>query len=303
MDKRGQITVFIILGIFLVLAVMLFIFYTSSSKQKTSPEIEVKRSTITALDSSGIKGFVQDCLKLVTNEGLRKTALQGGYINAQGNPTYNEPGDGLHGDVHYYTETAVLPYAYIEQQSRLRPIELIRAKLANYIVVEMQNCLDFEGFEKQNYQVKKPGITRINSAEEQNGVGVDYLGKKAKAEVFFNDEDTVVRLSYPLVFTRGETSIRMEDFSAVIPLRFKHVHAIAEKLLSQDLSQEYELNRHCAEYASPDKLINIYVRTNPYNYNYVVQVIDAKPAVEKNVLPLKFQFATRNAKISGDCVG
>jgi len=118
-----------------------------------------------------------------------------------------------------------------------------------------------------------------------------------------NDEGTIIVLKYPLIFENNNQRIETFDFSAGIPLRLSVVYNVADKLLKNNLAEKYEVNKHCASFASKDKLVNIYVRTNLYDYNYVVQIVDEKPLLTKKEMPFKFQFATRNAKLEGDCVG
>lgn len=299
MAKNGQITLFIVFGMFIILAVILVLVVP----QKYSPGKEIKQTSVTASETAVINDFVTDCLEIVAGQGVRILALQGGYLNPKGDAKYNEPGDGVYLNTHFYFNNNALPFLYLEKQSRLRSLEIIKKKLANYIIVELQNCLNFNSFKEQNYVVKNPVVDGVGDLEEKQGVSVPYSPVKAKAVVDFSEDGVVVRLEYPLIFERGETIIASHGFSVFVPLRFKLLYAIADKLLRQQLDASFELNKHCAEFASLDKLVNIYVLTNLYDYDSVIQIIDAKPAVAGSELPFKFQFAVRNAKIEGECVG
>lgn len=298
MFKRGQITLFILLGIAIILAVSTAVIV----KQKSAVDTASTRIAKTALESDKIKSYVDSCLYEVSQKGIRLVALQGGYINSRGDYKYAEQGDGFASKTHYFFSNTALPYLWFDKKSQLRPINDVKTKLANYVVVEMQNCLNFSQFEQQNYRIKKPNIKQIRNADE-NGISVDYSSSKVKADFVLSDETTAVSLKYPLVFERGETKTELVDFSANIPLRLSLLYNIANKLLKNNLEEKYEVHKHCEELSSKDKLVNIYVRTNQYDYDSVVQIIDIKPLISKKEIPLKFQFATRNAKLEGDCVG
>lgn len=278
---QGQITVFIILGMAMVLILGIAIVI----QQRTVVEPQFKKTALQGIESSKINEFVNNCLKQVSQQGIRLIAMQGGYLNPEGNPKYTELGDGWPTKTHYFFGGVTLPYLWLDKKSQLRPINDVKKMLGNYVAAEMQNCLDFSSFEKQNYHIKKPNV------------------QDAKADIIFSDEFVAVNLKYPLVFERAGAKTTFEDFSASISLRLSLLYKIAEKLLNNNLAQKYEVHKHCDMLSSKDKLVNVYVRTNPYDYDYVVQIIDAKPLLVRNEMPLKFQFATRNAKLEGDCVG
>ena len=212
-------------------------------------------------------------------------------------------GDGFPSKLHYFFEGQALPYLFFNKKTNLMPIDDIKVKFENYVVIEMQNCLNFDSFVKKGFIIKQPDIKQITPNNKKNILGVDYSSVEINANVIFNDETIMLSLQYPLVFERDSVKTMISDFSVSLPLRFKLVHNIAQKLLTANLLQKYELNQHCKEYASSDKLSNIYVKNNKYNYDSVIQIIDSAPKFQRNELPLKFQFATRNAIIEGNCVG
>lgn len=278
---QGQITVFIILGI----AIILMLGVAIIIQQITVIEPQIKKIALQGIESSKINEFVNNCLKQTSQQGIRLIVMQGGYLNPEGNPKYNELGDGLPTKTHYFFSGATLPYLWFDKKSQLRQINDVKTMLGRYVAVEMQNCLNFSSFEKQNYHIKKPDL------------------KETKADVIFSDESVAVNFKYPAVFERAGAKTTFEDFSAIIPLRLFLLYNIAEKLLRNNLAQKYEVHKHCDTLSSKDRMVNVYVRTNAYDYDYVVQIIDAKPLLVRNEMPLKFQFATRNAKLEGDCVG
>jgi hypothetical protein len=83
-SKKGQVTVFIIIGIF-VLAVAGFIFYVVSNT--TTEEVQSQRDFPVQLTS--LQSFVNSCLSDSTVEGLYQTLANGGaYAQELTDPNY-----------------------------------------------------------------------------------------------------------------------------------------------------------------------------------------------------------------------
>ena len=79
MQKRGQVTTFIILGLLIVIAIILLlvILKVPIGELKTGPSEEIARQ----LQIESIKEYVDSCVKDTANNGLYIIGLQGGYIN------------------------------------------------------------------------------------------------------------------------------------------------------------------------------------------------------------------------------
>ncbi|MEK6907068.1 MAG: hypothetical protein AABW45_00930, partial [Nanoarchaeota archaeon] len=77
MHKRGQVTVFAILGI-LIVVVLALVFYLYGERLKLQTKEEVKFDTSTI---EPLKTFVQDCINSQGLEALNLVGLQGGVID------------------------------------------------------------------------------------------------------------------------------------------------------------------------------------------------------------------------------
>ncbi len=124
MYKRGQITIFIILGIIILAAVGLFIF--QDDKVIKTP---------TTLDTAPITSFVERCIKSTAQEGIFENGRQGGYfVLPEHSTTY------LFEDVPYFINLTQFPND-----------KIIANELGNYIDTLLDFCLDFSAFEKRGY--------------------------------------------------------------------------------------------------------------------------------------------------------
>jgi len=77
--KKAQITVFIVLGV-VVMVIAGMVFFINSRTSEAGLENRVNKIYTDFLGSTGIKGYVTNCLERSTKEAVRLAALQGGKI-------------------------------------------------------------------------------------------------------------------------------------------------------------------------------------------------------------------------------
>ncbi len=287
--KKGQITVFIILGILIIIVL-------------TALYLGIKPKTAPKAGQSAITDYVVSCLQRVAIEGVYLMSSQGGYLNPKGDANYAEEGDGL--PVHYHLEGKILPYVLDGQEIRMRKLPSSTLLLNNYIVMELPKCL---GTEVQGYKITLPELNwqTINFDFSQARVG--YSSEAVRVTVISRENDVAIVANYPVKFSRGEESFTLTDFYTTVPLRLTLVEATAEKLIRNIANAHanltaYNLFMHCEEYKSNDNLMNIYSTLNPYAANHAVSIVDAMP-VKYGLTPLRYQFAMRNVLFGGMCVG
>jgi hypothetical protein len=79
MKRRGQVTIFVVLGLVLLL-VMIFLFSLSQNLQKDQSTRLVEESLQSTFETPAIQTYVQSCLQRVSVEGLNLITTQGGYL-------------------------------------------------------------------------------------------------------------------------------------------------------------------------------------------------------------------------------
>lgn len=86
MNKKGQVTIFVIVGIIIVISVFLvFYFLGDKLKKETKPEIVLEESSLEPM-----RKLVEDCVKKEVVKGIELVGLQGGYYDPV---KYNQVGD------------------------------------------------------------------------------------------------------------------------------------------------------------------------------------------------------------------
>ncbi|MEK6876644.1 MAG: hypothetical protein AABX63_04480, partial [Nanoarchaeota archaeon] len=79
--RRSQATIFLILGIVMLLAVFMII-AANSNYTATSAEREIAKAGETAVSTNPVKSFVEQCISLVSKDSLTKIGQQSGFLFA-----------------------------------------------------------------------------------------------------------------------------------------------------------------------------------------------------------------------------
>jgi|GEM_PF-3705226 len=79
LNKKAQLTFFILMG-FLIIIIMAVVFYVTKSQASHKTEAQAGLSQQTTLDIVNVKSYVTDCLRKVTNDGIKLLGEQGGII-------------------------------------------------------------------------------------------------------------------------------------------------------------------------------------------------------------------------------
>ncbi len=285
LNKKAQVTVFIIIGI-VILAVFSAILYITNITVTESFQVEAQpvRETVPQ-EFVALQEYTEACLASVAEQGLLLLGQQGGYIYpatigefSLANPTDS---DGL------ILDPILVPYWYYNPEenggdgisiSSLRPplhIEeeglSIEHQLGTFIEENVESCLqNYAVFEKQNYFVS-------------------YDEKEAHARARNGFVDFTLKM--PLEAQRGGATTEMETFFIVLDVDLEHLYGVASKIseLQQDTNfLEYHtlnvLSTHTglAQDKFPPKL--------QIEYDQVVSQTWATPLVEENLKSLLLNY-------------
>lgn len=185
MHKRGQVTIFLIVGI-LLLAIFAGILYLTSTIQKERLELE-EESPLTLKLKQPLTSFVESCLRQTAVPGIYLLGLQGGIIYPDDPTTI------------LLTENALINYGYLKGVDQLS-VEAMEQQLNRYVEENLFLCLD----------------DFLRFAEE----GIFITEKKpVKSDVKIRPDETVLQIKYQLEVRLGDDSFRMDSFSTNVPLR------------------------------------------------------------------------------------
>lgn len=216
MDKRGQLTIFIIIGIIILVVFASFFVLRSVLVEE---ELEVARPIAEQIPTEfePVRVFTDDCIELIAKQGLVRLGQQGGHI-------YPELWTGLYFNEQNPTDSdglilgsAKIPYWWYNQVGNSqntvsldtnRPtISDMERDLKVFIETELPTCLNnYEDFEEQNYQVREGDITAF----------VDILPGSIGISV-----------THPLTVRRGPSEATFESFFVDLPVDLNKMYNVA----------------------------------------------------------------------------
>jgi len=224
--KKGQITIFVVIGFVLLIIVGILIFINKVSKE-VPPGEEIEYT----FEESKVKQHIEFCLASIAEEGLRKLGDSGGYIHPE------EYGFVAIGDMPTSSSAVafspesdyVIPYWYYMKSSNKcldcyfssgqPPIEKtggtrsVEYQLAYYINNNLDKCVDFSQFKE--FEVKEDDDSEVNS------------------EVVVGESRVVVSAEYPLKIIGESNSVQeISDFEASLDLNLKKFFDIADEIMS-----------------------------------------------------------------------
>jgi hypothetical protein len=205
-EKKGQITLFIIIGIILLLGAAL-IFYLKEQDIIFRPKPPVLPD-----DASQIKQFVETCVSSIAKDAANLVGTTGGYIKIpdeiRSNPMASVRISPL--------ENGKIPYWHYQGESRIPPLEFIEEQISGYVTDNIRECiLDLEPFRTQ-YNIKELGniSTTTTITEEAVAIEVDYP----------------IEISDKL----GRKITSLDKFSSSVSYRLKQTYDFAVNIMEEE---------------------------------------------------------------------
>ena len=217
--KRGQITLFIMLGVVLVILFSIFFYVINYSKESTIG-LEVEETF--GRDIKDINLFVETCFDSKVKSGLDLLGKQGGYIKSPNNVNFIR------------TSETELPLHYDEETISLPILGDMEIELSRYIEHDILLCInDFRFFEE---------------------IGFEISDAEIDTEVDISDNSVYIKLDYPVkIKDKANNIVTLTPFNKNIPIKLKKMHEFAQVVVSKAL--EYDQSHELL----PDLNINSYI--------------------------------------------
>jgi hypothetical protein len=257
MQKRGQMTVFVIIGILLVIIIGI-IFYLYGNKLKVQTEEEVKFDS-SSIDS--IKTFIQDCINKNSLDAVNLVGKHGGEIQPLFYQSWCYPETRTCDKISYLCYTTEYSSCY-NKKPFLK--DYAEKEIYNYMKSKLNNCIDLEKFRNSGFNIEKNGELKFN--------------------VSIGDYATIVNVNYPLTISKGDSSLKLDKFSKQIDVPLGRLIKNAESLvLLAQQNPSYNSFAEALIFASNGELeierkifddTDIYItklRNNPYKFQFAIQ--------------------------------
>ena len=203
--RRGQITVFIIIGLVLILSVAIVTYLFQS--RAVAP---IEREVVVPEDVQQVYDYVSTCVSQLGKEGLSLMGLQGGFItippSIERNPNSYVSADGV--------GIFKTPLWYYEGEDRTPPIDYLQRELELHIKNNLPDCVDgFSAFEGL-FTIRELGQTR--------------------PVVTLADEQVIIDLTWPLEISTQNKRIEWDKFVVRYPVKLKQMWELADRTLKAE---------------------------------------------------------------------
>lgn len=244
--KRGQVTIFMIIGIILLFSTAL-IFYIRAkvTEAEIAPVIEPVPE-----DIQPIRSYVEDCIYSTAVKGLEILGEQGGYINLSesGIKNFNEleptSGQGVvfleDSDFKipywYYVDGSVKnpPYTFRFKMPELESLERkgeerditdmsIEAQVDRYVNKGIKSCIsDFEPFKKQGFRITEEKLATTTRIAEA---------------------DISIAVNYPLTIEKAGAITEISNFFVKAQLNLREIYNLAQEITFAEMRLSYLENQ------------------------------------------------------------
>ena len=267
-NKKAQVTVFIIIGILLLVgaATFFYIAKTTSQESKLEAEIKIAEEQVPTQFNS-IKKYANDCAYSVAVDGLKLIGKQGGYVSFDGNRLNKEVFatrlNPTESDAVSFTSNSDLKTAYwyylksasncnddcdfASRRPALRETDnSIEIQLERYVDAKYKDCINnFEPFVEQGFI-----ITEESSPETNVVIAAD---------------DVKVLVDYKITAKIQDAESEISKFLVTIPIDLENIYEFATKIT------------------------NMQIETS-FIEDFAVELISAFSGVEENNLPPTSEF-------------
>jgi hypothetical protein len=205
--KKGQLTLFIIIGLIILVSAGLVVYLTTQKIAKP-----VQEQVIVPEDARPVYDFVQGCANDIAREGLGILGLQGGFIDLPG-IIDRTPASYIPLDTFNQFKT---PLWYYEGEDRTPSLGYMEREIARYVNSQIDGCVgDFAPF------TDRMNITKEGAVSTRTTIA---------------DDEVIVRVTWPLALQTPDRTTRVQDFIVRMPVRLKQMWALANQTMATENS-------------------------------------------------------------------
>ena len=203
LNKKGQVTIFIIVGVLIVASIILFFIW----KGDKLPQLNK------GLDEENPDAFLETCLEGEIKEVKDILLAQGGKIDNGLSQEFQFEEDTDYSNLTYLCYNQNYYHPCITQEPML--IQKLKSEIEGYIGESVQNCFDslVQSFQDEGYA---PDIT-------YTGFEVNFLPGKI-----------VTDIDAEIILTRNEETIVEKDFEIFTSSKLYDLAVVAQEIMSQE---------------------------------------------------------------------
>lgn len=213
--RKGQITVFVIIGLILVALIALSFGFKEQIMEQAS-RIEVTKGLTMSKEARDVQSDMQSCLTELAEFGLVVMGLQGGYTDLGTRVQYTDTTAKMNYIPYFGTA-----YLYYKGQNLVPTKEMMEKQLSDFITTGSGMC------EKQY-----PGLE------------VDYGRIKASTEI--KDDKIKLNLNLDVKVKKEERESGFKNVKTEVPVRLGIIQSVVDEIIDQQIRiSEEELCISC----------------------------------------------------------
>jgi hypothetical protein len=231
--KKGQVTVFVILGIVLLIVAALLI--TVKTQINSDPDVEIVFEG--GLDAKRVHSFVTTCLSSVAKQGLEEIGKTGGNINTQGLVLSPIP---TQSDVLMFSPLKV-PYWHYLKDCSASSIGCMASNKPPLCKVDDECVIQgYAGPNSIEEQLELYVQNELSSCTRQfrtleGLVSVVETGS-LEVDVMIGESDVFFKLDYPLLVSSvsSESEENLELFSTKLSVNLKQIYELSSDIIEAE---------------------------------------------------------------------
>ena len=197
--KKGQITLFVIIGIIIIAVIGLGVYFRGSIIQDKATESLAERDVVEP-EVQEVYNHIFDCAEETAKEGLVLIGLQGGYAQA--------PLDSI--DIE--DEGISIAIGYDQGENKLPTLLTIQNELVSYVNTFAPTCVNLNLFEGFSFEEKDPSTS-----------------------VRILEDAVVFEINYPVVAKKGDTTYNLDkSYKFSYPVRFRRIYEISQSIINNE---------------------------------------------------------------------
>lgn len=164
--KKGQTTLFVILGLVILIIVTLLLYF-KPSVYKQATELGITKTVDSKFKATQIKTYVESCIEEVGKNGVYFISQRGGYFDLPNN---------------YFKAYPPTVYYLIGRKKVLPPVSKIETELSKYVETQLGFCTNKLSIPGITVSFKKPSVTsKIKEDQISISVKMDTTVKRDRS--------------------------------------------------------------------------------------------------------------------------
>lgn len=204
--KRGQITIFIIVGIIIVILIG-FLFYIKGYNI-TDLKSEEQKTIVIPPQIVPIKDFINSCIKSNGADGIYLISMQGGFLNP-------EP--------YVSIKTFKVGFLYSDQESKLPSLQDIERDISGYVKFKLNDCInDFKSLKEKGFDIKTDTI---------------------KINTIINEDSVEIIVDFPVTVEKSGVTISLpREYNQIFPIRLKKYYDVANNIVKKEIEDSSRID-------------------------------------------------------------